>query len=62
MPVEIGMNRPGEIEPLARMTSADVVLITAIGKAHLEAFGDIAGIAHEKAQIVKGLKLSLIHI
>ena len=54
--VEIGMNKPGEIEPLARMTSADVVLITAIGKAHLEAFGDIAGIAHEKAQIVKGLK------
>ena len=54
--VEIGMNKPGEIEPLARMTSADVVLITAIGKAHLEAFGDIAGIAYEKAQIVKGLK------
>ena len=54
--VEIGMNKPGEIEPLARMTGADVVLITAIGKAHLEAFGDIAGIAHEKAQIVKGLK------
>ena len=54
--VEIGMNKPGEIEPLARMTAADVVLITAIGKAHLEAFGDIAGIAHEKAQIVKGLK------
>ena len=53
--VEIGMNKPGEIEPLARMTAADVVLITAIGKAHLEAFGDIAGIAHEKAQIVKGL-------
>ncbi len=54
--VEIGMNKPGEIEPLARMTAADVVLITAIGKAHLEAFGDIAGIAYEKAQIVKGLK------
>ncbi len=53
--VEIGMNKPGEIEPLARMTAADVVLITAIGKAHLKAFGDIAGIAHEKAQIVKGL-------
>ena len=46
--VEIGMNKPGEIEPLARMTSADVVLITAIGKAHLEAFGDIAGIAMRK--------------
>ena len=43
--VEIGMNKPGEIEPLARMTAADVVLLTAIGKAHLEAFGDITGIA-----------------
>ena len=54
--VEIGMNKPGEIEPLAKMTSADVVFVTAIGKAHLEAFEDIKGIAHEKAQIVKGLK------
>ena len=43
------MNKPGEIEPLARMTSADVVL-TAIGKTHLEAFDDIAGIAREKAR------------
>ena len=54
--VEIGMNKPGEIEPLAKMTSADVVFITAIAEAHLVAFGDIAGIANEKAQIVKGLK------
>ena len=54
--VEIGMNKPGEIEPLAKMTSADVVFITAIAEAHLVAFGDIAEIANEKAQIVKGLK------
>ena len=54
--VEIGMNNPGEIEPLAKMTSADVVFITAIAEAHLVAFRDISGIADEKARIVKGLK------
>jgi UDP-N-acetylmuramoyl-tripeptide--D-alanyl-D-alanine ligase len=54
--VEIGMNRPGEIAPLARLTRPHVALITTIAPAHLEAFDDIAGIAREKASIVEGLE------
>ena len=53
--VEIGMNRPGEIEPLARLTRPHVALITTIAPAHLEAFEGIEGIAHEKSSIFRGL-------
>jgi UDP-N-acetylmuramoyl-tripeptide--D-alanyl-D-alanine ligase len=53
--IEIGMNHPGEIAPLARMACLDVAMITTVAAAHLEAFADIAGIAHEKAAIMDGL-------
>lgn len=53
--IEIGMNHPGEIAPLARMARLDVALITTVAPAHLEAFADLAGIAHEKAAVLDGL-------
>lgn len=53
--IEIGMNHPGEIAPLARMAQLDVAMITTVGAAHLEAFDSIEGIAHEKAAIMDGL-------
>jgi UDP-N-acetylmuramoyl-tripeptide--D-alanyl-D-alanine ligase len=56
--IEIGMNHPGEIAPLARMADLDVALITTIAAAHLEAFADVAGIAVEKAAILDGLRKS----
>ena len=54
--IEIGMNHPGEIAPLARMARPHVALITTVAAAHLEAFDDIAGIALEKATIFDGLE------
>ena len=53
--IEIGMNHPGEIAPLARLAKLDIALITAIAPAHLEAFGGLDGIAAEKASICDGL-------
>ena len=53
--IEIGMNHPGEIEPLARLARPDVALITTIAPAHLEAFASLEAIAEEKASIFKGL-------
>ena len=53
--IEIGMNHPGEIAPLARMAGLDVAMITTVGAAHLEAFENIKGIAVEKAAIFDGL-------
>ena len=37
---EIGMNHPGEIEPLSRMVAPDVVAITTVGAVHVENFPD----------------------
>ena len=54
--IEIGMNHPGEIAPLARLARPDVVMITTVAPAHLEAFASLEGIAHEKAAIIDGLE------
>lgn len=54
--VEIGMNHPGEIAPLARMARPHVAMITTVAAAHLEAFDSLAGIAREKAAIFDGLE------
>ena len=54
--IEIGMNHPGEIAPLSRMARPHVAMITTVAAAHLEAFENIEGIAHEKAAIFDGLE------
>ena len=54
--IEIGMNHPGEIAPLARMAGLDVAMVTTVAPAHLEAFESVEGIAREKASIVEGLR------
>ncbi len=53
--LELGMNHPGEIEPLARLARPHVAMITTVAAAHLEAFGAIEGIAREKGAIFRGL-------
>ncbi|MGM0552754.1 MAG: UDP-N-acetylmuramoyl-tripeptide--D-alanyl-D-alanine ligase [Pseudomonadota bacterium] len=53
--IEMGANRPGEIERMARWTEPQVALITNAGRAHLEGFGSIQGVAHAKAEIFSGL-------
>ncbi|GFE48605.1 UDP-N-acetylmuramoyl-tripeptide--D-alanyl-D-alanine ligase [Roseobacter cerasinus] len=53
--IEIGMNHPGEIAPLAQMAQPHVALVTTVAAAHLEAFEDISGIAVEKASIYEGV-------
>ncbi|WP_050928009.1 UDP-N-acetylmuramoyl-tripeptide--D-alanyl-D-alanine ligase [Aestuariivita boseongensis] len=53
--IEIGMNHPGEIAPLAKMAQPHVAMITTVGKAHLENFPNEEGIAIEKASILDGL-------
>ncbi|MEX0327949.1 MAG: UDP-N-acetylmuramoyl-tripeptide--D-alanyl-D-alanine ligase [Ruegeria sp.] len=53
--IEIGMNHPGEIAPLARQARPHVALVTTVAAVHLEAFESVAGIAREKAAIFEGL-------
>ncbi|AXI46008.1 UDP-N-acetylmuramoyl-tripeptide--D-alanyl-D-alanine ligase [Sulfitobacter sp. SK012] len=55
--IEIGMNHPGEIAPLARMARPHVAMITTVAAAHLEAFDDVSEIAIEKASVFEGLPI-----
>ena len=54
--LEIGMNHPGEIEPLSQLARPHVAVITTIAPVHLEFFGSIAKIADAKAEIFLGLE------
>jgi UDP-N-acetylmuramoyl-tripeptide--D-alanyl-D-alanine ligase len=54
--LEVGSNHPGEIAQLTRLTQPRVGLITNIGRAHLEYFGDLLGVAMEKGSLFAGLK------
>ena len=53
--IEMGMNHPGEIAPLAKMTAPEIGVISSIGPAHIEFFADQAGIAAEKAELIAAL-------
>jgi UDP-N-acetylmuramoyl-tripeptide--D-alanyl-D-alanine ligase len=53
--IEMGMNHPGEIAPLARMTAPDIGVISSIGPAHIEYFSGQAAIAEEKAELIAAL-------
>ncbi|WP_293576848.1 UDP-N-acetylmuramoyl-tripeptide--D-alanyl-D-alanine ligase [Phaeobacter sp.] len=54
--IEIGMNHPGEIAPLAKQARPHVAMVTTVAPVHLEAFDGIEGIAAEKAAIMEGLE------
>ncbi|MDE8346386.1 MAG: UDP-N-acetylmuramoyl-tripeptide--D-alanyl-D-alanine ligase, partial [Acidocella sp.] len=53
---EIGMNHPGEIQPLATLVQPDVSIITCIDRAHLGLMGSQDAIAVEKASIFAPLR------
>ncbi len=52
---EIGMNHAGEIEPLSKMVSPDVAIITTVEPVHIENFSSVEEIADAKAEIFHGL-------
>lgn len=53
---EIGMNHPGEIEPLAKLVNPDVAVMTVLAPAHIGQMGSLDAIAKEKTDIFSGLK------
>ena len=54
--LEMGANHHGEIGYLTDIARPDVALITNAGRAHLEGFGSVDGVAHAKGEIARGLK------
>lgn len=52
---ELGTNHPGEIGVLAAILQPDWGVVTNIGPAHIENFGSLEAIAHEKADLLRSL-------
>jgi UDP-N-acetylmuramoyl-tripeptide--D-alanyl-D-alanine ligase len=51
--VEMGANHQGEIDALCKIAEPDYVMITNIGKAHLEGFGGVEGIKKGKSEMYR---------
>ena len=52
---ELGTNHPGEIGALAAILEPDWGVVTNIAPAHIENFGTLEAIAHEKADLLRSL-------
>jgi UDP-N-acetylmuramoyl-tripeptide--D-alanyl-D-alanine ligase len=53
--VELGTNHPGEILPLAEMSSPDIAVITNCSAEHLEGLKDLPGVRKENAAVTLGM-------
>jgi UDP-N-acetylmuramoyl-tripeptide--D-alanyl-D-alanine ligase len=53
---ELATNHPGEIAYLTQIAQPDIAVVTNVYPAHLESFGSLQEIVHEKLSIAEGLK------
>jgi UDP-N-acetylmuramoyl-tripeptide--D-alanyl-D-alanine ligase len=54
--VELGTNRPGEIQRLAKIVDPDVGIVTSVAAAHLEGLNSLAGVAREKGALYQNIR------
>ena len=52
--LELGTNRPGDIERLTQIAGPTIALLTNIGESHLEGLKNKAGVFREKFRLVQG--------
>lgn len=53
--VEMGARGPGHIRSLCAVAEPTIGVVTRVGRAHTEQFGDLAGVAAAKAELVEAL-------
>ena len=54
--IEMGANQPGDIQELCEIASPTHGIITNIGKAHLEGFGDLEGVVKTKSALYQSVR------
>jgi UDP-N-acetylmuramoyl-tripeptide--D-alanyl-D-alanine ligase len=54
--VELGTNRPGEIQRLAEIADPDSAIVTSVAAAHLEGLNSLAGVAREKGALYQNVR------
>ncbi len=60
--LEMGTSGPGEIPHLVSIAHPEVAVVTGTGRSHLEALGDEAGVAREKAAILDGARIGIVNV
>jgi len=60
--IEMGMNHSGEITQLVKIADPDFVVCTMVGRAHIENFGTIQGIAKAKAEIYQESRENTVRV
>ena len=59
--LEIGTNHPGEIAALTKIAKPTLSVITMIAGVHVEGFGSVENIAHEKSDIYESASIAIIN-
>jgi UDP-N-acetylmuramoyl-tripeptide--D-alanyl-D-alanine ligase len=52
---EVGMNHPGELDPLCHLLQPHAAVVTSVGPVHIQYFSNEEAIAHEKAAVVRAV-------
>lgn len=53
--VEVGSSAPGEVGRLAEVVQPEIAIVTNVAESHLEGLGTLAGVAAEKANLIRCL-------
>ena len=61
MVLEMGTNRPGDINELCSIGSPDIGVITNIGQEHLEGFGSLAAVREAELELSSYVKKMIIN-
>ena len=60
--VELGIDHPGEMDELVRLTAPNLGVLTAIAPVHLEGLGSLEAVAREKLRLLETSPLRLAHV